>query len=189
MSTSHDPSASRLPGPTKGPVSALKAREFSHPLQLCRRGIDECFSGGAGLYGGFRAARSAGPAWHPHQPDPNLTWRPCLPCCRQTITLSDRRYSTVSSPLSPRTAMPISAISTRISTTQIRPWAQGCRRRPLRNSWNVAAGASWYASSAAVPTWTTDFREDIPKIDVPTLILHGTADNILPIDATGRPFY
>lgn len=59
----------------------------------------------------------------------------------------------------------------------------------LRNSWNVAAGASWYASSAAVPTWTTDFRADIPKIDVPALILHGTADNILPIDATGRPFY
>ncbi|MEV4624934.1 alpha/beta hydrolase [Micromonospora sp. NPDC049523] len=59
----------------------------------------------------------------------------------------------------------------------------------LRNSWNVAAGASWYASSAAVPTWITDFRGDIPKIDVPTLILHGTADNILPIDATARPFH
>ncbi|MGW4463991.1 alpha/beta fold hydrolase [Micromonospora sp. NPDC004704] len=59
----------------------------------------------------------------------------------------------------------------------------------LRNSWNVAAGASWYASSAAVPTWITDFRSDIPKIDVPVLILHGTADNILPIDATARPFH
>ncbi|MEU4492042.1 alpha/beta hydrolase [Streptomyces sp. NBC_00210] len=59
----------------------------------------------------------------------------------------------------------------------------------LRNSWNVAAGSSWFASSAAVPTWITDFRGDIPKIDVPALILHGTADNILPIDATGRPFH
>jgi non-heme chloroperoxidase len=59
----------------------------------------------------------------------------------------------------------------------------------LRNSWNVAAGASWFASSAVVPTWLTDFRADIPKIDVPTLILHGTADNILPIDATARPFH
>ncbi|HLL69464.1 MAG TPA: alpha/beta hydrolase [Micromonosporaceae bacterium] len=58
----------------------------------------------------------------------------------------------------------------------------------LRNSWNVAAGASWFASSAAVPTWTTDFRADIAKIDVPALILHGTADNILPIDSTARPF-
>ena len=59
----------------------------------------------------------------------------------------------------------------------------------LRNSWNVAAGSSWFASSAAVPTWITDFRGDIPKIDVPSLILHGTADNILPIDATARPFH
>jgi non-heme chloroperoxidase len=59
----------------------------------------------------------------------------------------------------------------------------------LRNSWNVAAEASWFASSAAVPTWITDFRGDIPKIDVPSLILHGTADNILPIDATARPFH
>ncbi|ETK30555.1 alpha/beta fold hydrolase [Microbispora sp. ATCC PTA-5024] len=59
----------------------------------------------------------------------------------------------------------------------------------LRASWNVAAGASFYASAASVPTWTTDFRGDIPKIDVPTLILHGTADRILPIDATGRPFH
>ncbi|MGP3998795.1 alpha/beta fold hydrolase [Streptomyces sp. 8N706] len=67
----------------------------------------------------------------------------------------------------------------------------GTRLSPeaLRNSWNVAAGSSWYASRAAVPTWVTDFRADIPKIDVPALILHGDADNILPIDATGRPFH
>ena len=36
--------------------------------------------------------------------------------------------------------------------------------------------------------WPTDFRADIPKIDVPALIVHGTADNILPIDATARRF-
>lgn len=58
----------------------------------------------------------------------------------------------------------------------------------LRNSWNVAAGASWFAAAAVVPTWYEDFRGDIPKIDVPALIVHGTADNILPIDSTGRPF-
>jgi pimeloyl-ACP methyl ester carboxylesterase len=58
----------------------------------------------------------------------------------------------------------------------------------VRNSWNVAAGASWYASLACVSTWTTDFRSDIRKIDVPALILHGTADRILPIEATGEPF-
>ncbi|MFI2376191.1 alpha/beta fold hydrolase [Streptomyces sp. NPDC018964] len=59
----------------------------------------------------------------------------------------------------------------------------------LRHSWNTAAGASWYASLACVDTWTTDFRADIGKIDVPALILHGTADRILPIESTGEPFH
>ena len=58
----------------------------------------------------------------------------------------------------------------------------------VRASWQVAAGASWFASSAVVPTWHTDFRADIERIDVPALILHGTSDRILPIDATGREF-
>jgi non-heme chloroperoxidase len=58
----------------------------------------------------------------------------------------------------------------------------------VRNSWNVAAGAGARASWAVVPTWGTDFRADIQKIDVPALIAHGTADRILPIDATGREF-
>jgi non-heme chloroperoxidase len=57
----------------------------------------------------------------------------------------------------------------------------------VRGSWNVATSASGFAVSAVVPTWLTDFRADIPKIDVPALILHGTADRILPIDSTGRP--
>ncbi|WP_437771506.1 alpha/beta fold hydrolase [Arthrobacter sp. KNU40] len=55
-------------------------------------------------------------------------------------------------------------------------------------SWNLAAQSGAYASVAAQPTWLTDFRADIPKIDVPALIVHGTADNILPIDVTGRRF-
>ncbi|MET1062207.1 MAG: alpha/beta hydrolase [Aeromicrobium sp.] len=58
----------------------------------------------------------------------------------------------------------------------------------VRASWNTAVGASWYAASAVVPTWLTDFRADIPQIDVPALIVHGTSDNILPIDSTGREF-
>ncbi|MFJ8358079.1 alpha/beta fold hydrolase [Streptomyces sp. NPDC093984] len=59
----------------------------------------------------------------------------------------------------------------------------------VRNSWNVAASGGSHAAAAAPLTWFTDFRADIPKIDVPTLILHGTADNILPIDSTARPFH
>jgi peroxiredoxin len=52
----------------------------------------------------------------------------------------------------------------------------------------LAYNASPYASVWAQPTWLTDFRADIEKIDVPSLIVHGTADNILPIEATGRLF-
>ncbi|WP_426997037.1 alpha/beta fold hydrolase [Pseudarthrobacter sp. N5] len=58
----------------------------------------------------------------------------------------------------------------------------------MNAGWNLAAGAGATASVAAQPTWLTDFRADIPKIDVPSLIMHGTADNILPIDSTGRLF-
>jgi len=59
----------------------------------------------------------------------------------------------------------------------------------VRASWNVAAGSGFFAAAAAPLTWFTDFRGDIAKIDVPTLILHGTGDRILPIDATARPFH
>lgn len=58
----------------------------------------------------------------------------------------------------------------------------------LRANWTVAAGAGAYATVAAQPTWLTDFRADVARIDVPSLIVHGTADNILPIDSTGREF-
>jgi non-heme chloroperoxidase len=51
--------------------------------------------------------------------------------------------------------------------------------------WNVAAGASATASLACVPTWYTDFRKDLPRIDVPMLVMHGDADRILPITASG----
>ncbi|MET0512070.1 MAG: alpha/beta hydrolase [Thermoleophilaceae bacterium] len=53
-------------------------------------------------------------------------------------------------------------------------------------SFNVAAGASPYASYACVDTWLTDFRADLPKIDVPTLVVHGTEDRILPFEATAQ---
>ncbi|MDP4500616.1 alpha/beta fold hydrolase [Nonomuraea turcica] len=59
----------------------------------------------------------------------------------------------------------------------------------VRNSWNVAAGGGFFAAAAAPSTWYTDFRADIPAIDVPALILHGTADRILPIEATARAFH
>jgi non-heme chloroperoxidase len=58
-------------------------------------------------------------------------------------------------------------------------------------SWNVAAGSAPMAAYAVVPTWIEDFTADVAAVrasGIPTLIVHGTADRILPIDATGRPF-
>jgi peroxiredoxin len=57
------------------------------------------------------------------------------------------------------------------------------------SSWTVAAGSSWFASVAVVPAWLEDFRGDIATIDVQALIVQGTSDRILPIEATGRPFH
>jgi non-heme chloroperoxidase len=53
-----------------------------------------------------------------------------------------------------------------------------------QNSFIVAVGASPFAAHACVDTWLTDFRDDLPKIDVPTLLIHGDADRILPYAAT-----
>jgi pimeloyl-ACP methyl ester carboxylesterase len=55
----------------------------------------------------------------------------------------------------------------------------------IQASWNIAAGASATASLACVASWHEDFREDLSRIDVPTLVIQGDADRILPITATG----
>jgi non-heme chloroperoxidase len=59
-------------------------------------------------------------------------------------------------------------------------------------SWITAVGSAPVAAYAVVPTWIEDFRADVAAVRAagkPTLILHGTKDNILPIDASGRPFH
>ena len=56
--------------------------------------------------------------------------------------------------------------------------------RALQASFNVAVGASPFATYACVGTWLTDFRADLPKIDVPVLVMHGTEDRILPFEVT-----
>jgi non-heme chloroperoxidase len=53
-------------------------------------------------------------------------------------------------------------------------------------SFNIAVGASGTASVACIPTWETDFRGDLPKIDVPMLVIQGDADRVLPFDKTGK---
>ncbi len=55
----------------------------------------------------------------------------------------------------------------------------------VRASWNIAAEASATASLACVPTWHEDFRKDVARIDVPTLVIHGDQDRIVPFAAAG----
>jgi non-heme chloroperoxidase len=53
-------------------------------------------------------------------------------------------------------------------------------------SWNLAVTASATAAVACIATWTTDFRDDLPAIDVPVLVIQGDADQVLPIGKTGQ---
>jgi pimeloyl-ACP methyl ester carboxylesterase len=55
----------------------------------------------------------------------------------------------------------------------------------VQASWNIAASSSSAASLACVPAWHEDFRGNLARIDVPTLVMHGDADRILPITAAG----
>jgi pimeloyl-ACP methyl ester carboxylesterase len=55
----------------------------------------------------------------------------------------------------------------------------------VKASWSVATSSSATATLACVSTWHTDFRKDVARIDVPTLVLHGDADRIVPIASSG----
>jgi non-heme chloroperoxidase len=56
----------------------------------------------------------------------------------------------------------------------------------MHASWNLAASASATASLACVSTWIEDFRKDVARIDVPTLVIHGDDDRIVPLAASGQ---
>ncbi len=64
--------------------------------------------------------------------------------------------------------------------------AKRISKQAVQASWNVAAEASATASLACVAAWHEDFRKDVSRIDVPTLVMHGDADRILPIQAAGQ---
>jgi non-heme chloroperoxidase len=57
----------------------------------------------------------------------------------------------------------------------------------VQYNWNVAAGASPKGTLDCVSAWLTDFRKALTRVDVPTLIIHGDADRILPFQATAVP--
>jgi non-heme chloroperoxidase len=53
-------------------------------------------------------------------------------------------------------------------------------------SWAIAAGASPRGTIDCVNAWLTDFRKDLKRIDIPTLVIHGESDRIVPLAASGR---
>jgi pimeloyl-ACP methyl ester carboxylesterase len=58
--------------------------------------------------------------------------------------------------------------------------------RVMEANWAVAIGASPIGTVSCVDAWIEDFRGDIARNDLPTLIVHGDDDRILPADATSR---
>jgi non-heme chloroperoxidase len=42
------------------------------------------------------------------------------------------------------------------------------------------------AAYACISTWQADFRADLPRIDIPVMVIQGDADRILPFDKTGK---
>ncbi len=69
-------------------------------------------------------------------------------------------------------------------------WTPGCGR-PSDDAVMYAKTIAWGASSLATQQCitsfgTTDFRKDLEKFDMPTLIVHGDADRIVPIDISGK---
>jgi pimeloyl-ACP methyl ester carboxylesterase len=57
----------------------------------------------------------------------------------------------------------------------------------VQYSWNIAAGASPKGTLDCVSAWVTDFRKQLSRVNVPSLIIHGDADRILPIASTAIP--
>lgn len=53
-------------------------------------------------------------------------------------------------------------------------------------NWAVAIGASPIGTVACVDSWMEDFRKDIPRNDIPTMIIHGDDDRLLSPDVTSR---
>jgi non-heme chloroperoxidase len=56
----------------------------------------------------------------------------------------------------------------------------------IQANWIVAIGASPIGTVACVDAWIEDFRNDISRNDLPTLMIHGDDDRILPASTTSR---
>jgi pimeloyl-ACP methyl ester carboxylesterase len=56
----------------------------------------------------------------------------------------------------------------------------------LQAALDIASQAELHAAAECIESWTTDFRDDLAKLSVPTLILHGDSDAIVPFEVSGR---
>jgi pimeloyl-ACP methyl ester carboxylesterase len=56
----------------------------------------------------------------------------------------------------------------------------------VRLSWNIAAAASPTGTLQCVTAWATDFRDDLRRMGVPTLVIHGDSDRIVPLEISGQ---
>jgi non-heme chloroperoxidase len=56
----------------------------------------------------------------------------------------------------------------------------------IQANWTVAIGASPIGTLNCVDAWIEDFRNDIARNDLPTMMIHGDDDRILPADVTSR---
>ena len=56
----------------------------------------------------------------------------------------------------------------------------------VQSSWMIAVGASPKGAHDCIDTWGTDFREDLKRVDIPVLVIHGDADRIVPIQYSGK---
>jgi non-heme chloroperoxidase len=56
----------------------------------------------------------------------------------------------------------------------------------VRASWEISVAASPKGAYDCVDAWGTDFREDLKRIDIPTLVMQGDADRIVPFAASGK---
>jgi pimeloyl-ACP methyl ester carboxylesterase len=52
-------------------------------------------------------------------------------------------------------------------------------------NWTVAVGASPKGTLDCVSAWLTDFRKDLAKFKIPTLVMHGDSDRIVPLAVSG----
>ena len=56
----------------------------------------------------------------------------------------------------------------------------------VQASWNLASISSATASLACVPAWYEDFRDNLARVDIPALVIHGDSDRIVPLPASGQ---